>query len=316
MEWHDWFEALREIHAGVQRSTKLLINFNAIAFQLRSNVYICPSPMKLFFFFLLLFLTTSGHGQTPHKHTRKPLRLFVTWGYNRDYFTKSTIHFKGDNYHFELKKVVANDRQSPFSFNTYFNIAKFSVPQYNFCAGLRLSDHLAISIGIDHMKYVVKAYAMSRIHGSIHNDTKFNGDYNNTPIQITPDFLQFEHTNGLNYFHLRMDQRICLWPNLIKHLEVNADAGINAGALIPRSDVTLMQYNRNDEFHLAGYGLGLNVALEALLYHHVKVRLENKSGFINLPDILTRGADAHDRASQHFGFTECYFTLGYEFVIL
>jgi len=268
--------------------------------------------MKLFFSFFLLLLTAVSFGQTPHQQSRKPLKFFVSWGYNRDYFTKSTIHFKGDDYHFELKNVVATDRQSPFNFNTYFNITKLSVPQYNFCLGIRLAHHVSVSMGIDHMKYVVKPYSMTRLTGSIENDTKFNGEYNDVPIRITPDFLQFEHTNGLNYLYLKVDKQHCLWPQPIKHLTVNADAGLNAGALIPRSDVTLMQYNRNDQFHLAGYGMGINLGIEAIIYHHIKLRLENKSGLINLPDILTRGAHAHDRARQHFGFTEFYFMLGYE----
>lgn len=46
-------------------------------------------------------------------------RLYIYWGWNRAMYTKSEIHFTGNNYDFTLHKVIAKDRQSPIEARTY-----------------------------------------------------------------------------------------------------------------------------------------------------------------------------------------------------
>ena len=65
-----------------------------------------------------------------------------------------------------------------------------------------------------------------------------------------------------------------------------------------------MGYPRNDEFHLAGYGVHLKAGLEVLFSRYFFLRLEGKGGYINMPDVVTRSENADDRAKQHFGFAE------------
>lgn len=267
--------------------------------------------MKHLFFLLLCVISLNLYAQTKTNKKQKT-KLFFLWGYNRDFFTHSTIHFKGSEYNFNLKAVHAQDRQSPFNFKTYFNIASISVPQYNISIGALFTNNWSISFGLDHMKYVVEQYSNTIINGNIENGTEFDGTYSQQPMQLTSDFLQFEHTNGLNYLHLSAQKEIILAAHPIKHIDIKAIAGGHVGVLVPRSDVTLMHYNRNDEFHLAGYGLGIGLGLKAEIFKNIIFRLDNKSGFINMPDILTRGTSSNDRAKQYFGFTEFYYSLGYQ----
>ena len=52
------------------------------------------------------------------------------------------------------------------------------------------------------MKYVVQANQVVNINGSIsESGTVYDGMYTNEDIPITTDFLQFEHTDGLNYIN-------------------------------------------------------------------------------------------------------------------
>src|SRR5882672_4746418 len=94
--------------------------------------------------------TVRGHWGTSH-------RVFVSWGYNRAQFTTSRIHFTGDNYDFTLHDVVASDRPEAFSFENYFAPKNIWIPQYNYRVGWFYNDFWSISIGLDHMKYVVNA---------------------------------------------------------------------------------------------------------------------------------------------------------------
>ena len=58
-------------------------------------------------------------------------KLYIAWGYNRGYFTKSDIHMTGEGYDFTLKNVKAKDRQTPFDASIYFHPGLFTIPQYN-----------------------------------------------------------------------------------------------------------------------------------------------------------------------------------------
>jgi hypothetical protein len=97
-----------------------------------------------------------------------------------------------------------------------------------------------------------------------------------------------------------------------KYLTLKTNAGMNAGLLIPKSDVKLMHYPEHNKFHLAGYGAAVNVGIKAELFRHFYIRLDNKTGFINMPDILTRRINYSDRARQHFGYTEFFYAFGFQ----
>ncbi|MEN8929243.1 MAG: hypothetical protein ABF240_10270, partial [Flavobacteriales bacterium] len=45
-------------------------------------------------------------------------RIFASWGYNRSTYGRSDIQFKGDNYDFVIRDAKAQDRPSPFDFDT------------------------------------------------------------------------------------------------------------------------------------------------------------------------------------------------------
>jgi hypothetical protein len=246
------------------------------------------------------------------KATERKGTMFVSWGYNRDYFTQSDLHFTGPGYDFTLKDVVAKDRQSPFSFDTYLNPVNLSIPQYNLKIGYYLDDKHYLSISQDHMKYVMNADQAASITGSIHAGTPYDGDYNNDPIVVSPDLLQFEHTNGLNYTELSTGITEPLWQSKNGKHALSLNASIGGGPVVPRSDVTLFGVHGDNIFHLAGYGVSGTVGLKADITKNIFIQGDVKSGYINLPDVLTMG---EQRADHHFGFMEAYVTAGYSFKV-
>lgn len=236
-------------------------------------------------------------------------RLFVYWGWNRGTFTNSDIHFWGKDYDFTLDKVVAKDRQSPFDAKVYFNPSLMTIPQYNFRIGYYINNKYSVSFGVDHMKYVMVANQNAHITGSIANsNTIYDGTYNNSPIVISPDFLKFEHTDGLNYanFEFRRTDNIA---TIGEYVKANLTAGAGAGILYPRTNTTLLGNERYDQFHLAGYGLGAMVGLNIELFKYFFIQTEAKGGFIHMPDIRTTKS-TDDRASQHFFFGQANIVFG------
>jgi hypothetical protein len=207
--------------------------------------------------------------------SKKNVTMFVSWGWNRSSYTQSNIHFIGNDYDFTLKNTVAKDRQSPFNLNIYFNPKYLSIPQYNFSVGGIIDSQWSFTIGQDHMKYVVQQNSPAIINGTISNQTSYTGVYQNNPRLITSDFLIYEHTNGLNYLHITLNNERKLFGNKKQAIRLQSVVGLNAGLLVPKSDVKLMSYSENDQWHLAGYGFGINAGIKVNFWKHIFFRCTN-----------------------------------------
>lgn len=79
-------------------------------------------------------------------------KIFFIWGYNWGYYSKSDIHFSGNNFDFDLANVKASDRQTQFAWEDYFAIESLTTPQTNLRLGYYINDNLNIAVGVDHMK--------------------------------------------------------------------------------------------------------------------------------------------------------------------
>ncbi|MCX7548193.1 hypothetical protein OS188_09525 [Xanthomarina sp. F1114] len=244
-------------------------------------------------------------------------KLFLSWGGNREAFTKSDITFKGDNYKFTLQNVKAHDKGKGWHID-YINPKRLTIPQTNFKVGYFITDNYYLAFGLDHMKYVMTKNQYVNINGYIDLPSDepgsiYNGVYQNEEIQMTEDFLMFEHTDGLNYLYLefgRFDDISSIFgiTNTDK-FQVNITEGIGFGALYPKTNTTLMHKDRYDEFHLAGYGMSLNVGLNLTFFKHFYIQGDVTGGYINMPDIRTT-RNPNDRASQHFMFIESVISFG------
>lgn len=263
----------------------------------------------LFIFVNLTVLTCFSQTE----NSGKKGSFYTYWGWNRGAYSKSDITFTGNYYHFELFDVIAKDRQSAFNFKTYFAPAKLTIPQYNFRFGYYFHDKYSISIGADHMKYVMQNWQTVKMTGEIaKSGTAYDGTYDNADMVLYPDFLKFEHTDGLNYENIELRREDCLLNKGI--VSVSVVEGFGVGVLVPRTNTTLLGFKRYDEFHVAGYGLGAVGGLNIEFWKHFFIQCEGKFGFINMPDIRTTEFKA-DRAKQHFWFAQIngVFGLRYKF---
>ena len=174
---------------------------------------------------------------------------------------------------------------------------------------------LSISLNIDHMKYVMVQNQTASISGQISNSNSvYSGTYNAREIKLTKDFLEFEHTDGLNYISMSLDRYFPLISNRSQSACIGLIGGIGAGCLIPRSNILFLN-DGTDEFHLAGYGFSGHAALVITLYNRLEIQYKVKSGFINLPDIVVNGKKNPGRASQRFWFIESMGVIGAVFIL-
>jgi hypothetical protein len=225
--------------------------------------------------------------------------LFGAWGWNRAAYSDSDIHFKGDGYDFILHNVHAKDRQTQFNADTFFSINTITIPQTNFRFGYFISDNISVTLGVDHMKYVMQNNQTVTFEGRI-DDKTYASMVQEGNVTLTPSFLTFEHTDGLNYLNTEVEYHTGIWKK--RFIQVNAFGGVGFGLMMPKSNVKLMGYERNDQYHLAGAAANIKAGIECMIGKYFFLRYEGKTGYINMPDILTRGNGGEDRASQDFLF--------------
>lgn len=239
-------------------------------------------------------------------------KIFISWGGNRESYTKSDVTFRGKDYNFTIDNMVAHDKPKGWCLD-YINPLKMTVPQTNFRLGYFFSDHYSVTIGVDHMKYVMTQNQIANVTGNIATGSDFDGTYNNTPLEMTPELLKYEHTDGLNYAHTevsRFDDISYLFklPNTDK-VQINLTQGIGFGILYPKTNTTLLGKERHDEFHVSGYGTSVKAGLNFTFFKHFYVQGELKGGYINMQDIRTTKS-TDDSASQDFFFLQRIIAFG------
>ena len=271
---------------------------------------------------LWILMISSAYGQgTSSFDYNKPDnkgKFFVFWGWNISGYTKSDISFNGTDHDFILKSVKAKDNPTPWDASVYLNPSLMSIPQTNFKIGYFFNDHFNVSVGVDHMKYLMINDQTVKMTGYIERDgSVYNGIYNNTDHTLSNDFLLFEHTDGLNYINIeltRVDDVLKWFNKGQKNLEINLLEGIGIGALMPKTNATFLEGETHDEFHLAGYGLNLKLGLNLTFFRYFFIQGEIKGGFIDMPDIRY-STIASERANQSFMFWESNILFGFKFKI-
>lgn len=256
-------------------------------------------------------------------------KFYFFWGGNRETYSTSDIHFSGENYDFVVHNAQASDKPKGYHID-YINPARMTIPQTNFRMGYFINDHYNISIGVDHMKYVMNQKQIANVSGYVNlpvteNGAIYNGVYNNTPVDLyanynpdndsnPPPFLTFEHTDGLNYINTEISRVDDISSKLFKSwnsdkVQINLTEGFGAGILLPKTNTRLLGKDRYDQFHVSGYGISAKAGLNFTFFKHFFIQTEVKGGFINMNDIRTTQYKS-DKAQQHFWFLQSIITVG------
>lgn len=240
-------------------------------------------------------------------------KFYIFWGGNRDFYTNSDITFTGKDYKFTLENVESHDKPKGYHVD-YVNPSRMTIPQTNFRMGYFINDHYNISLGLDHMKYVMTQNQVVNYTGNYQNAGSYGEILPNNQLLLTEDFLTFEHTDGLNY----INSEFCRVDDISKlfgirntdKFQINLTEGIGAGLLYPKTNAKLLGMQRHDDFHVAGYGVNAKVGLNFTFFKYFFIQTELKSGYINMPSIQTTYQEDIDKAKQHFGYSQTVIAFG------
>ena len=272
------------------------------------------SQIKISAAFLLLIHVAVGQSVANNQYysAHNKGKFFIYWGGNRDTYTKSDIHFTGADYDFTLQNVVADDKPKGWHVD-YINPARMTIPQTNFRIGYFINDHYAVSVGVDHMKYVMRQDQIVNYTGNYPNVGTYGEIAGANQLKLTEDFLTFEHTDGLNYVNTEIARyddisKLFKLPNTDK-FQINFLEGVGIGILFPKTNAKVFSKERHDDYHISGYGVSAKVGLNLTFFKHYFIQTELKGGYIDMSDIKTT-FDASDKASQNFFFLQKIIAFG------
>lgn len=239
-------------------------------------------------------------------------KFFISWGGNRDSYSKSDITFRGKDYDFTLENVQAHDKPKGWHVD-YINPARMTIPQTNFRMGYFINDHYSVAIGVDHMKYVMTQDKAVDINGFYPNPGSYDELLANNQVLLTEEFLKYEHTDGLNYVNTEFSRHDDI-SSLFKientdKIQINLTEGVGFGLLYPKTNTTLLGKERHDDFNVSGYGTSLKAGLNVTFFKHFYIQGELKGGYINMQDIRTTES-TEDSASQDFFFFQSIIAVG------
>jgi len=236
--------------------------------------------------------------------------MYIQWGYNTEWYTKSDIHFKmanGD--HFILHKALAHDK--PDLDAVWKNPMEVSIPQYNYRLGFYINkEHTkSFELNFDHIKYVVTRGQNVRVTGTIDGQLA-DGD----SILNSANFLHLEHTDGGNLLHLNyVQQNTLLRTRTTKRALVNLLWKAGAGINIPRTDFTYRGDRLNNKFHIAGYNMSAEAGARLYPFKHFFIEGTGKSGYVRYVNALANTSTTKGNRVQHsFGYFELIGTFGFD----
>jgi hypothetical protein len=247
-------------------------------------------------------------------HAQKKIKLidgmYFQWGYNTEWYTNSTIHFKlanGDD--FKLHQARAHDKpdmdailEKPF---------EVSIPQYNYRLGFYINkkQSKAIELNFDHIKYVVTDGQKIRVTGTI-GGKPADGD----SILNPATFLHLEHTDGGNLLHLNyVQQNTILKTAKKKRALVNLLWKVGAGINIPRTDFTYHGDRLNNKFHIAGYNVSAEAGARYYPFKKIFLEFTGKSGYVKYMNALVNTTQLKgSRVTHGFGYFELIGLIGFD----
>jgi hypothetical protein len=266
---------------------------------------------------LLFIMTLKGFSQADTLKAKKKGKgmWYVTWGYTKAYYSKSTIHFKdlsgkyhpatGNNnyYDFTIYDVKAKDRPDYDKIRDVINV---TIPQFVFRIGYSFNEKWGFELNYDHAKYVVTDYQKTHIKGQI-----FGQPVDKDTIMEPNNFLHFEHTDGANFWLFNAVRRWTLYrPS--KSFRASWVLKPGAGFVYPRTDVRIFGEELNNNWHISGWIVSVESGLRLEFLGNGIFEFVGKGSYADYTKCLVLGK-GNGSASHHFFCAQMTATIGFRF---
>ena len=254
---------------------------------------------------IVCLLTQKGFTQKKNNWSfAKNGSLYFSWGYNKEWYTPSTVHIRPASLGNDYKMVRVKGHDHPGWDEGLLSIP-FTIPQYNYRLGYFFNEKqdLAIEINFDHTKYII----------SDNQDVHIKGQFEGNKADITRHFSEAEGSyyylnNGANFLLFNLVKRFPLVQPGKKNnfkLDLLAKAGI--GPVIPHVQNSLFGQKNEPGFQIGGWNTGVETAFRLTAFKYVYLELAQKFDYARYSNLKVY----EGRARQSFGCYELILNLGF-----
>ena len=261
---------------------------------------------KLFILPLLLtYLLANNAVYAQNKKTPRKKEFYFSWGYNKDWFTRSNVKINqpslGNNYSFV--NIAGHDH--PGWDDGLFK-KPISVPQYNYRIGLFINKEkgIAVEINFDHTKFIFADQA-AQIKGTLNNR------YVDSTVNFGKPNFYYYLNNGANFLLFNIVKRWHFYATKNENIKIDLLAKAGIGPVIPHVDNRFFGNSNDPGFQFGGWNVGLEGVVRATFFNYAFIEYCNKLDYARYSNLkIYKGT-----ASHAFGTYEMIVNLGVTFPV-
>lgn len=238
--------------------------------------------------------------ESAKKHKNRS--YYLSWGYNQEWYTKSTVNVKqdalGNNY--DLVNVDAHDRKG---WDRKLLEQQLTIPQYNYRIGCYFNEKqdLAFEINFDHTKYIITDGQDVQLKGRLNNrnvDTSINFSHQNG--------FYYYLNNGANFLLFNIVKRVGLYNTNDNKLRVDLTGKFGIGPVIPHVENSFFGNANDKHFQIGGWNTGIETALRVTVYRYAFLEFSQKIDYARYSNLKIYQGEA----KQSFGTYELILSAG------
>ncbi len=244
--------------------------------------------------------------QAQSKKKERKGEFYFSWGYNKEWYTKSTIRVMQPSLGNDYKFTSISGHDHPgWDEGSIFKIP-LSIPQYNYRLGYFFNKKkgLAVEINFDHTKFIF-ADQNARVVG------KLNNRQVDTTVAFNPTNGYYYYlNNGANFLLFNIVKRWPIYQTKNKNFKIDFLCKAGVGPVIPHVENkfgSLGGDKGNDPgFQLGGWNIGAEGTIKTTFFNTVFLEYCNKLDYASYS-----GLKVYQGTARHsFGTYEMILNLG------
>lgn len=232
---------------------------------------------------------------------KKQGAIYASWGYNTEWYTRSTVTVKQQSLSNDYKMVNVQAHDHRGWDEGVLHMA-FTIPQYNYRLGYYFNDKqdLAFEINFDHTKYIISDQVVN-----------VTGKLGNESVNMQVDFSQkngfyYFLNNGANFLLFNLVKRVGLVATRDRNFRLDLTGKAGIGPVIPHVQNMLFGNANNQGFQIGGWNAGVETALRATVLKYGYLEFAQKVDYARYSHLRVY----EGRAKQAFGCYELILSVG------
>lgn len=258
--------------------------------------------------FIALILPIGTHAQfrkRKSKISNSEGTLFMSWGYNRSWYSKSTLRLNGPGYQMEMSGFRAKDMPS---------VNLFAIPstQFNARLGYYFTNGYAMSVGWDRLSYHMVNNQAVLLNGTIDSGTNsgLNGNYFNSSLPLDTSFFSYQ-IPSLDHINIKISRtgrsvRFGRQESFV----ISTDLGASLGMLLSSTDYRFGSDQDISTASLSGIALAAHAGVRFEFFKHIYLEPSLSGGYMNQFGTRLLENEPNLFGKQQFGFLQFETTLG------